>query len=95
MVAERGVWRQFFAFVKTGIFGEELGLQDPQPVELGKQKTGSLRHRTQRIFWMRLLPGRELLLRGIKIQVVGRQVSALQRGRLRAALVGVGNTRNE
>ena len=64
------VWIKLAPRIKVLVVGKKLAFQDVEPGELPKQIAGSLRDRAHGICRMKLLPGGEILLGLLKIQVV-------------------------
>ena len=68
------------------VVDEELGLQNSQPMELGKEKTGRFGDRASGILGPLLLPDRERALGSVEVQAVHAPVAEIERfGRLRDA----------
>src|SRR5207237_3313652 len=74
-----GIGRKLFARLECAVAGVELGLQNSEPLEFRKQKTGRLAHGPDRIISASLFPGRELLLSAREIQVVKQAEASIER----------------
>jgi hypothetical protein len=63
---------------EIGITGEELRLQNAQPLKLAEQISGRIRYGAHRIFRILLLKLREGLMGGLELQVVHLLVAAIE-----------------